>query len=280
MVKMLIICLIMAIIIGYIFYVYRQFNEFSYNDTYNFPLKNNIVKTIPKVIIQTYYDKSKIPNKVYENIRKYAPGYKHIIYDDDDCIALLSSFDIMFKHNKKGDTDIVDKFKSLKKGAHKADFFRYCYLYMYGGVYLDIKTELIQPLDNIITETDNILYTVIARNREHIYQGVICSYPRHPIIGNLVNQCIGTNNILLLVNYSLFLKFFYITLQDNIKSSGVHLIAGKFQLYDFGYLQLFQENDRPISDCVKKDRYGSCTFIHDTHGNKIIKTRYSDFPWK
>uniref|UniRef100_A0A6C0DZ43 Uncharacterized protein n=1 Tax=viral metagenome TaxID=1070528 RepID=A0A6C0DZ43_9ZZZZ len=30
-------------------------------------------KTIPKIIFQTYHDKSKIPQKVYDNIKKYAP---------------------------------------------------------------------------------------------------------------------------------------------------------------------------------------------------------------
>lgn len=82
---------------------------------------------IPKIIFQTYYKKEKIPQKVYDNISKYCKGYEHCIYDDKDCIEFLTKY---FKKN------VVDKFNELE-GAHKADLFRYCVLYIYGGIYLN-----------------------------------------------------------------------------------------------------------------------------------------------
>ena len=275
MAKLLIICLIMTIITGYIFYVYMKFTQFDYDDTYVFTPHDNVNTVIPKVIIQTYYDKSKVPDKVYKIIRKYAPEYKHIVYDDNDCIKFLTQFDKTF--NKSSEFNLVDRFNSYRKGAHKADLFRYCYLYQYGGVYLDIKTELIQPLSTLITQ-DNSLYTVIARNNCTIYQGIIASYPKHPILGNLVNQCIGASHLFLLIDYGLFLKFFYTCIEDNIKSDSV-LDPGIYQTYNIGNIHLFKEENYPIADCGISDRYNSCTFIHDKYGNKIIKTRYSDFPW-
>jgi hypothetical protein len=276
MLKLLIICCIIAVFIVYGLYVYKQCNQFKYVDTYKFSSQPGAITTIPKVIIQTYYNKSKIPNKVYENIKKYAPEYKHIIYDDNECIKFLTQFDNRYK--KISDLSCVDKFKSFKKGAHKADLFRYCYLYQYGGIYLDIKTELIQPLNTIFNNFENSLYTVLARNKYTIYQGIIASYPEHPILGDLINQCIGSNNRILGTYYSLFLKFFYMTLEDNIKSSG-SITPGTYQTYGLGTVYLLQEEDCPIVDCDTTDRYNSCTFIQDKYGNKIIKTRYSDFPW-
>ena len=67
-------------------------------------LKKNIKtnSNYKNTIIQTYFDKSKIPKKVYDNIKKYAPEYNHIIYDDDDCINFLEKY-----YSKK----IVDRFK-------------------------------------------------------------------------------------------------------------------------------------------------------------------------
>ena len=44
-------------------------------------------------------------------------------------------------------------FKDLKIGAHKADFFRYCILYIYGGIYIDIK---IFPQNNILPPFFNL----------------------------------------------------------------------------------------------------------------------------
>ena len=74
--------------------------------------------SLPKVIIQTYYSKHKIPQKVYRNIKKFSSGYKHLVFDDQDCIQFL---------NKEYGQQVLDKFKSLKVGAHKSDLFRYCY---------------------------------------------------------------------------------------------------------------------------------------------------------
>ena len=37
---------------------------------------------IPKFLFQTYH-KKKIPNKVYQNIKKYAGDYQHFVYDDN-----------------------------------------------------------------------------------------------------------------------------------------------------------------------------------------------------
>lgn len=71
---------------------------------------------ISNVIIQTYYNKKVIPLKVYNNIKKFGNGYQHIIFDDKDCINFLK--------NEFGET-MVNKFRTLKKGAHKSDLFRY-----------------------------------------------------------------------------------------------------------------------------------------------------------
>jgi hypothetical protein len=227
--------------------------------------------------MQTYHKKSNIPNKVYENIKKYAPDYKHIIYDDKDCIEFLEQFDRTYQFIKDPKFKMTDRFKSYRKGAHKADLFRYCYLYQHGGIYLDIKTELIKPLNEIITQ-DNTLYTVIARDKYNIYQGVLCVYPEHPMFSDLINQCVNAKHYILNGNYNLFLMFFYKCILDEIK--GDKIVPGKHATNSGYNIHLFHENDCHESDCgFLLDRYGLCTFIHDENCKKVIKTRYSDFPW-
>jgi hypothetical protein len=46
---------------------------------YKFPYEQPNDLKIPKVIIQTYNNKSKIQNKVYKNINKYASKYRYKI---------------------------------------------------------------------------------------------------------------------------------------------------------------------------------------------------------
>lgn len=270
-ISLIVIFVIIIIIILFNYYIH---NQYVYNDTYKFDNREAMSTTIPKVIIQTYHDKSKIPQKVFENIKKFAPEYKHIIFDDDECIVFLKEFDEIY--GDKNSTALVDRFKSFKKGAHKADLFRYCYLYHFGGIYIDIKTILIRSMDEL-NLYDNTLYTAIARNNKSIYQGIIAVYPHNPFIGPLINQCIDSSDFFLSHNYQMFLIFFYRQILKATTNS--KLSAGKQPLQLKYNIHLFQEKDCPISDCGRPDRYRSCTFIHDEDGNKIFQTRYADFPW-
>lgn len=268
--KIIVIVLLGLFICVSIYLQIRNIYRFSYREIFMFPVEITD-KEIPKTIIQTYHNKSNIPDKVYKNIQKYAPEYEHIVYDDKECIDFLTKFEESFKHLKKGGVNVVDRFNSFRKGAHKADLFRYCYLYQHGGIYMDIKTVLIKPVSEIFTE--NSLYTVIDLNK-NIYQGVICVFPKHPLIGTLVNQALCSSNIDLLLNYHLFLQFFYKCIVDSIKTIPV---IGKNQYGNFNII-LFEEKNFQQENYVY-DRYGLNTFICDKKGDKIIKTRYSDFPW-
>lgn len=217
---------------------------------------------IPKVIYQTYHDKSKIPRKVFDNIRKYASDYEHVIFDDAECIKFL-------KENY--DQKIVDTFINLKNGAHKADLFRYCILYKRGGVYLDIKTELIMPLSDIFTQ--NYFYTCLTywpeKNKyENIYQGIIATPPNHPIFPKLISHIVQNANRI--TNYLMFVKHMKETIDNEIGNKLHFGLNGNYYLFE----------ERVLShNCKNRDRYGLCSDIYD--GNKkIIKTRYEDYPWK
>ena len=105
------------------------------------------INGIPKVIFQCYHDKSKIPNKVYKNIQKFAPGYKHVIYDDVECKTFLEL-------NYGKEYKYIFEYLLKRTPAHASDLWRYCMLYKYGGVYLDIKTELIEPIDTTFNKID------------------------------------------------------------------------------------------------------------------------------
>lgn len=224
--------------------------------------------TIPNNIIQTYSNKSKIPEKVYKNIKQYGSNYKHIIFDDNDCIQFL---------NKYFSPIVKNKFNNLKKGAHKADLFRYCYLYIHGGVYIDIKTELIYPLDLIFN--NSYIYTVISTNKRSIYQGIIATPPRKKIFLTLINHIINTPYSIINKNYSIFINYFY---QYLVKYNKKKLDLG-YNLINNEPYYLFQEkcskkNNTSVTCYDGYDRYKLCCFIFDNN-YPIIKVRYSDFPW-
>ena len=67
---------------------------------------------------------------------------------------------------------ILDKFNSFKKGAHKSDLFRLCWLYKNGGVYIDIDSEITVPLDQVISKIND--FTIMKNTyRKNLYDDVI-----------------------------------------------------------------------------------------------------------
>lgn len=172
-------------------------------------------------------------------------------------------------------TIVVDKFKELR-GAHKADLFIYCVLYIYGGVYLDIKTELISPISDIFNKHNIDVYTVLSMINNTVYQRIIATPPRNELFLHLISYMLSVPSITVKFNYQIFTTDFY----NKIKSDTCIVQAGynKGKIYNY---YLFQEKCSSNSkDCTDGlDRYGYCCHIHDTYG-KIIKTRYSNFPWR
>lgn len=229
-----------------------------------FPNKASFEKnSIPKKIISTYYDKNKIPIKVINNIKKFASNYEYIVFDDDEIIDFLKNF---------YPTNVLDAFYKLE-GAHKADLFRYCYLYIYGGVYLDIKTELIQDLDNILNKNNIELYTVLSIVSNTIYQGIIVTIPNNKIFLELIDFIINIKKPILKTNYLIFTQDFYNNLEKYNKKK---LEKG----FNNNNVYLFYEicNNNSLECGGKLDRYGLCCYVYD-EGKKIIKTRYSEYPW-
>ena len=238
------------------------------NNSLNYELFTNNESSIPKVIVSTYHDKSKIPSKVYENIKQYAPNYKHIIYNDEEIVLFLKKY---------FDSNVLNTFFTLDRGAHKADLFRYCYLYQYGGIYMDIKTKLIKDINLIFNKKNIDFYTVTSMYRGTIYQGVLASKPKNPLFLSLIEHMVSVPKpvkIYFEFTRDLYrkIKLYYKT--DNIKNGYYKDPYNKYNLY------LFQEKcSRNPIDCEDGlDKYNKCCYIYDNE-EKIIKTRYSDYPW-
>jgi len=139
---------------------------------------------IPRTIISTTCNKKTIPEYIlqqYENQKKYDTK----IFDDNECVAFLT---------ENYSREVSQKFKDLRLGAHKADLFRYAYLYKYGGCYMDIKTLLTRPLDDIIDHNNNNFYMVQSIHENCIYNGFICTPPKNIFFLDLLNDILRNND--------------------------------------------------------------------------------------
>lgn len=264
--------IILIIIIGIliIYYSFTPLLLYVYTIRYNHKYFNEsnirFSGTTPNIIFQTYYNKPNIPTYIYNNIKQFSSGYTHYILDDNDCEYFLTKY-----YNSK----VLKTFKELKKGAHKADLIRYCLLYIYGGYYMDIKTELILPMD-IVFPNKNIMYTVLSETMiiKSIYQGIIATPPNNLLFIKLINYIVERNNPIFYLDFCC--DFYYQIYEDTNKVITLGLNKGKIQSY-----YIFNE-ECSIIDCSKCydgfDKYHACCFVTDFN-KPIIKMRRSSYPW-
>ena len=126
---------------------------------------------IPKIIWQTMKS-----NQVPAIMKKYAdtwiennPEYEYRFFDDDDMIDFISSDFPAY----------LEAFKKIKYGASKADLWRYLIMYKYGGVYVDMDCQCINPLRQWIDPGARYV-TQLGINKDFC-QWLIISVPQNPI---------------------------------------------------------------------------------------------------
>ena len=129
---------------------------------------------IPKVIYQTFKNKE-LPFITRWHIKKFLknnPAYVYEFYDD----VRIEEF---FKSNF--DDDWFKAYQKLNIGAAKADFFRYAILYIKGGIYLDIDSNIKGKLDTFIKEDDKAIISM-ERNDGVYVQWALIFEARHPFL--------------------------------------------------------------------------------------------------
>lgn len=195
-------------------------------------------------LFQTIKDKGDVPQKVYDQIKVYAPEFQHKIFDDQECKVFLRD---------KFGLRVASRFDELKAGPHKADLFRYCVLYIYGGVYIDIKTVLVRPLQECFPDPQ-LFYTTIQDDGIGIYQGVMAAPRGHPLLLNLINHIVENDPS----HYHFYTQYFFRLLQRIPRNDVV----------------LYQEL------CTKgHDRYGLSCAIYNLNLEKMFTVRFDDYPW-
>ena len=209
------------------------------------------------------------------NIRKYCSGYEIKIYTDTMCV------DFLLKYYGQNAVTIFNKFKT---GAHKADFWRYCILYLFGGYYFDIKTNFQKHISDIFDDKmPETWYTVMGANTiawwnfnniwSAMHNGIIVTPPYNPIIKKAIKYIYKHNQ-------PIFYRDYIIILYKIIQKNCAHkLICGKNLQKNNWNCILLQEkctrcNKKEVDDC---DLYGlSCT-INNNKDEIQFKTRYSDY---
>lgn len=228
--------------------------------------------TIPKVVYFTYNDMKSVPQKVMDNIKTYCAGLEVQLFDDTKCTKFLLEY---FGSRS------VDIFNGFQSGAHKADFWRFCILYVFGGFYFDIKTDFQLPAMEIFdVSKTKTWYTVICAgdgDQSCIYNGIIVTPPRNPVIKRMIEY---------MWVYSVPEHYMqYVTQLRKILAAMIPgpIVVGPHKHEDWTCI-LFEEKCVSCGPTrtnlgTKCDKYGLDCKIYDARGTMCFKTRYPEFPW-
>ena len=156
---------------------------------------------IPRIIHQTYWTNG-VPEMVEDNVERLKalnPSWMYRYWNDEEIVCFI---------NEAFGWDVLRLYLAINAqyGAARADLFRYLCIFYYGGVYLDIKSTVRVPLDEIIKEDDEYLFSYWNNQPGDRYAGFglhpevdfspggelqqwhVIAAPRHPLLRHVIES--------------------------------------------------------------------------------------------
>jgi hypothetical protein len=200
---------------------------------------------IPKILFQTSIKKPEqyVIDKFTSNMTN---EWKYYHFNDNEII------DFFKKNYLEEFSDIIAKFNSMQKGAHKADLFRYYYLYINGGIFLDSDAMLEMNMEELILDESFISILSKSHTDEIIFNGFIGAIPRNEIIYKALKDVYNISNVLLNSYYHVLCRNLFFIINN--------------KKYDFK-IKLFQEE---TYDQYLKSGY-DYTQTRDENNNIVLK---------
>lgn len=136
---------------------------------------------IPFYVFQTW-ESRKVPKDMYttmiENQRKN-PCFEFYLFDDVESREFIEHY---------FELEVLKAYDSLVPGTYKADLFRYCVLYIHGGIYLDAKFKIVEGLKKIVeTYGEFYIQDIIESD---VYQGILCVPPKKEYIKKIIDKVV------------------------------------------------------------------------------------------
>ena len=203
-------------------------------------------------LLQTYF--TALPEHINQNRQNFCSEFTPHTYQDDDCIRLL--------RDELGEA-YAQRFRLLWCGAHKADFFRYCFLYLYGGMYVDAKSLFMRPISEWLVDKGNSFITVRVGHRSH--NGFIVTPAKHPLMKQAMLHALTVDFDELNNDYLLLCRQLWVFMQDFLQrtpKSGWNASAqGSIYLLD----------EKTLSEIILKNGKSALT-LYGAHTNMHINS--------
>jgi mannosyltransferase OCH1-like enzyme len=139
---------------------------------------------IPKKIMQTWKT-TQIPDDWKTSplsIQKFLPHWEYVLMTDEDNIEFV----------KKYFPNLLFWFISLKFPIQRADVIRYMWLYINGGVYMDLDIEIVADIEELFVNSNVETWLLKApRNfAGHFTNFFMASAPKNLFWIEVLNECV------------------------------------------------------------------------------------------
>jgi mannosyltransferase OCH1-like enzyme len=160
------------------------------NNTYKrlnipFSLKSTYNSIIPLNLYTCWHTKE-LPPLMQNNLNGLIndnPEFNVQLYDEDGCREFIKT---------NFSSDILNAYNSLIPCSYKSDLWRFCVLYINGGIYVDIKYQCVNNFKFIaLTEKEHF---VRDRPEGHAYTALIITLPKNEILLKCINQIVKNVN--------------------------------------------------------------------------------------
>ena len=161
----------------------KIYDETISEKTYTKDDNEDSTAIIPLKIYQTWYTKDlpEILQTSVNTLKSQNPEFEFYLYDDNDCREFIKTH---FDHV------VVEAFDKLIPGAYKADLFRYCILFIQGGIYIDIKYYGMPGFKFISLIDKEYLVSDIKSSGEGIYNALMICKPRNPFLEKAIDKIV------------------------------------------------------------------------------------------
>ena len=143
----------------------------------------NKPEVIPRNIFQAWHSDNLLNSVKFciENIKRCNPDFNHYLYNDEKCREFIKEF---------YSEDVLKAYDSIIPAAIKIDLWRYCVLYKYGGIYLDVKYFCVNGFNfNYLLDREYFCKD-FEYSGSGIYNAIIICKPNNEIMKKCINEVV------------------------------------------------------------------------------------------
>jgi len=140
---------------------------------------------IPKKIFQTWKTKNVSDEflGLMKTWKSKNSNYDYELHDDSECLDFMKKFD------KK----VCESYLKIIPGAFKADLWRYCVLFEFGGFYCDVDTLCLGSIDDVLSDDVDFMAPVDLNRgnlKHNLFNGFIGSSKGSKIMEECIERII------------------------------------------------------------------------------------------